>query len=76
MITRRAGIQARFWASAASAAELGLKNLGPQNYFFWVVCTGYSSKQEAQKANVSNKKKSSVFLLVVRIFLMDFDDID
>jgi hypothetical protein len=61
MIARRAGIQARFWANAASAAELGLKNLGPQNYFFWVVCRGYSSKQEAQKANVSNKKKNQAY---------------
>jgi hypothetical protein len=45
-------------------------------FFFWVVCRGCSSKQEVQKTNVSNKKKSSVFLLVARIFLMDFDDID
>jgi hypothetical protein len=57
------------------------KNLGPQ--FFLVVCWGCSSKQEAQKVNVSNKYDLFVggvveydLFLLVTTMIITFDIID
>jgi hypothetical protein len=48
--------QARFWASAASAADLDLKNLRYQIFFFWVVCWGVVVKEAHKKQMYLTKK--------------------
>jgi hypothetical protein len=50
--------QARFWASAASAADFGLKNLRYQ-FFFLGSMLGCSSKQRPKKQMYLTKKMNN-----------------